>query len=68
MKSTETVQQDHAALDAIAAIRERSILQRLLASQPFWVTVALAALSGKITADGENVTYGGTSARSASIV
>jgi ribose transport system permease protein len=44
MKSTETVQQDHAALDAIAAIREQSILQRLLASQPFWVTVALAAL------------------------
>ena len=37
----------HAAIDAtILDARERSIVQDLLASQPFWVTVALATICG----------------------
>jgi ribose transport system permease protein len=43
MKSTETLK-DHASLDSIASLRERSFLQAVLASQPFWVMVALVAL------------------------
>ena len=40
-KSIET---GHAALSEVASIKEQSLFQRLVASQPFWVTVALAAL------------------------
>jgi len=34
----------HAALADVAKIKEQSLLQRILASQPFWVTVALFLL------------------------
>ena len=34
----------HAALTDVAKIKEQSVLQRILASQPFWVTVALFLL------------------------
>jgi ribose transport system permease protein len=34
----------HAALSEVVGLRERNLAQRILASQPFWVTVALAIL------------------------
>ncbi len=34
----------HAAISDVVKIREQSVLQKILSSQPFWVTVALALL------------------------
>mgnify|MGYP001330018736 CR=1 FL=1 len=34
----------NATIEEVTHVRERSLLQRLLASQPFWVTVALASI------------------------
>lgn len=36
---------DHARIADVAGISERTLLQKLVASQPFWVTMALLALS-----------------------
>jgi ribose transport system permease protein len=36
---------NHAAISDVTGIEERSFLQRLLGSQPFWVTLALIVLS-----------------------
>ena len=40
----------HAAIADVAKIKEQSLLQRILASQPFWVTVALFLLVIYMTA------------------
>jgi len=39
----------NAAIEEVAHHRERSVLQRMLASQPFWVTVALLAICAVMT-------------------
>jgi len=39
----------NAAIEEVAHLRERSVLQRMLASQPFWVTVALLAICAVMT-------------------
>lgn len=36
---------DHAAISDVTGIEERTVLQRVLRSQPFWVTVVLLAIS-----------------------
>lgn len=43
------VEAGHAALSEVASIREQTLVQRILASQPFWVAVALAALISIMT-------------------
>ncbi len=36
----------HAAIEEVTHLRERSFRQRMMASQPFWVTVAVLAIVG----------------------
>jgi ribose/xylose/arabinose/galactoside ABC-type transport system permease subunit len=47
---TGTVEAGHAAIAEVTEIREQTWFQRVLASQPFWVTVALAILVAIMTA------------------
>jgi ribose transport system permease protein len=44
-KATAARPAANVAIDSVLAIQERTILQRLFASQSFWVTVALAIIS-----------------------
>lgn len=44
MATEQRVGADYAALGTIAAQRERSFLQTILGSQPFWVLIALVAI------------------------
>jgi ribose transport system permease protein len=45
----DTAGPDHARIADVTGISERSIRQKILASQPFWVTVALVVLSVAIS-------------------
>ena len=40
---------NHAAIEEVAHLRERSLVQKLLTSQPFWVTVAVLAIMATMT-------------------
>ena len=40
----KTAELGHAAITDVAGIKEQSLLQRVLASQAFWVTIALLIL------------------------
>ena len=42
--TSETAVLDHAALDAVAGVREQTALQKLFRAQSFWVAVALLCL------------------------
>ena len=44
----------HAAISEVAGIKEQTIVQRVLASQPFWVGVALILLVSVMTTLLEN--------------
>ena len=46
----DTAEQDHAAISEIVGIREQTLVQRLVASQPFWVAIALVVLVMYMTA------------------
>ena len=40
----KAVESGHAAISDVVGIKEQTLLQRIIASQPFWVSVALAVL------------------------
>ena len=46
----DTAERDHAAISEIVGIREQTLVQRLVASQPFWVAIALVVLVMYMTA------------------
>lgn len=46
---TETIAEVHAPIDDVVGVREQTALQRMLSSQAFWVTVALAVLVAFMT-------------------
>jgi ribose transport system permease protein len=47
---TETAQANHAAISDVAQIKEQTVLQRVFASQSFWVAIALLILVAVMTA------------------
>lgn len=47
---SETVETEHASIADVVEIKEQTVLQRMLASQSFWVTIALLALIAVMTA------------------
>ena len=46
----DAAEQDHAAISEVVGIREQTLVQRLVASQPFWVAIALVVLVMYMTA------------------
>jgi ribose transport system permease protein len=42
--ASEPAAKDHVAISDVVGIKEQSLLQKMLSSQPFWVTVALLVL------------------------
>lgn len=42
--SSATIRPSSVAIEDVTGLKERSLLQKLLASQPFWVTIALIAM------------------------